>query len=81
MRRPLLTNRGSAHVREVSMRVYVPILASVQEMGHVAKLTGMNIMAEIKSGGVLEGLAPDLVPSGSDILVEKVWPQTWGAPW
>jgi ABC-type lipoprotein release transport system permease subunit len=59
------------HVREVSMRVYVPILASVQEMGHVAKLTGMNIMAERKSGGVLEGLAPDLVPSGSDILVGK----------
>jgi ABC-type lipoprotein release transport system permease subunit len=58
-------------VRVVSMRVYAPVLAALKEMGHVAKLTGMSIATERKPGGVLEGLAPDLVPMGPEILVGK----------
>ena len=59
------------HVRGVSMRVYAPVLASLKEMGHVAKLTGMSIVTERKSGGVLEGLAQDLIPTDQEVLVGK----------
>ena len=59
------------HVRGVSMRVYAPVLAALKEMGHVAKLTGMSIATERKPGGILEGLAPDLVLTGPEVLIGK----------
>jgi len=62
---------GVPHVREVSPRVYAPVLASLKETGHVARITGMSIPIERREGGVLEGLAPDRVPAGQEVLVGK----------
>jgi ABC-type lipoprotein release transport system permease subunit len=59
------------HVRGVSMRVYAPVLASLKETGHVARLTGMNIAAERKAGGVLEGLGSERAPSAREALIGK----------
>jgi ABC-type lipoprotein release transport system permease subunit len=59
------------HVQGVSLRVYAPVLASLKETGHVARLTGMNITAERKPGGILEGLGPDKLPAGQEVLVGK----------
>src|SRR5450631_284314 len=59
------------HVQGVSMRVYAPVLASLKETGHVARLTGMSIPTERKAGGILEGLGVDRVPTGQEVLVGK----------
>ena len=59
------------HVRSVAQRVYAPVLASLKETGHVARLTGMNIRMERKTGGVLEGLGPDRLPGGQEVLLGK----------
>lgn len=59
------------HVRGVSMRVYAPVLASLKETGHVARLMGMNIATERKTGGVLEGLGPERAPSAQEALIGK----------
>jgi putative ABC transport system permease protein len=59
------------HVQGVSPRVYAPVLASLKETGHVAGITGMNITTERKAGGVLEGLGPDRLPTGQEVLVGK----------
>ncbi len=59
------------HIRGVSMRVYAPVLASLKETGHVARLTGMSIATERKAGGVLEGIGPDRAPAGQEVLIGK----------
>ncbi|MGD0586335.1 MAG: FtsX-like permease family protein [Oryzomonas sp.] len=59
------------HVQGVSQRVYAPVLASLKEAGHVARLTGVSIQAERKAGGILEGLGPDRAPAGQEVLIGK----------
>ncbi len=62
---------GLPHVRGVAPRVYAPVLVSLRETGHVAGLTGMDVRAETKAGGVLEGVGPGRIPAGREILVGK----------
>jgi len=59
------------HVREVSLRVYTPVLASLKETGHVANLTGMNISVERRADGILERLGSGQLPVGQEVLVGK----------
>ena len=58
-------------VKGVSLRVYAPVLASLQETGHIARLIGMSIPAESTAGGVLEGLDGKRVPAGQEVLIGK----------
>ncbi|NVN90220.1 MAG: ABC transporter permease [Desulfuromonadales bacterium] len=59
------------HVRGVAPRVYAPVLTSLKETGHVAVLSGMDITAERKTGGVLEGLGAERIPIGRELLLGK----------
>lgn len=55
----------------VSPRIYGPVLATAQEMGHVAIITGLNIENEVGPSGLLEGLSPDQIPGSQEVLVGK----------
>jgi putative ABC transport system permease protein len=59
------------HVKSLSARIYAPVLASLKEMGYVARVTGMDIPQESGEGGMLEGLKPEQYPVGQEVLVGK----------
>ncbi len=59
------------HVKSVSARIYAPVLASLQEMGHVAEVTGLNVPSESAPGGILEGLSPQQIPGSAEVLVGR----------
>lgn len=63
--------RQHAHVGQVSARVYAPVLATAQELGHVALVTGMDIPEELGPAGLLEGLPVGQLPGAQEVLVGK----------
>ena len=59
------------HVARVSPRVYAPVLAAEQELGHVATVIGLDIPSEAAADGLLEGLPRGQWPGPDEALVGK----------
>lgn len=59
------------HVANVSPRVYGPVLATAQELGHVAMVTGLNLPGETGASGLIEGMPRDQLPGPQECLIGK----------
>ena len=59
------------HVANVSPRVYGPVLATAQELGHVAMVTGLDLPGETGASGLIEGMPRDQLPGPQECLIGK----------
>ena len=57
------------HVEQVWARVYGPVLATQEVLGHVALVTGLDPEAERSRGGLLAGLAAAEAPGPGEVVV------------
>lgn len=63
--------RATEGVAAAYGRIYAPALAAHEEEGYAAMVVGIDAAAELGEGGLLEGLSPDLVPTGRGVLVGR----------
>ena len=63
--------QSKPHVANASPRIYGPVLATAQELGHVAMVTGLNLAGETGPSGLLEGLPPEKLPGLKECLIGK----------
>ena len=65
-------------VTGVSARIYAPVLATREVLGHVAQVTGLDFAVESRAGGLLEGLPAEMFPGPGEALIGRALGEEMG---